>query len=102
MIELSQDAVRGGLGSHSIFFTKDDHRSVLNELIRPADPDQGRVDPGIGEMFRHCSSIATRKGVVLQRAENFHTTGKELKGCHIKRLDPSGIDDRGLDSLFFE
>ncbi len=81
---------------------EDGDGAMLDELIRPADADDGRRDTLVGEVFHDGAAEAVVEDVVFHGADDFAAAGEELNGGGIEGLDPAGVDDGGGVSLFFE
>src|SRR5258706_15214054 len=92
----------GGLGSEAVLFPQDVHCAMLDELIRPADADDGGFDTGVIEMFDDGAAEAVVQDMVLDGADDFDAACKEFDGAGIERLDPAGIDHSGADALCLE
>ena len=67
---------------------------MLNELIRPPNPDHRRVDHLRIEMLHDRAAEAVVQDVILDRANNTDAARKELERAGVERLDPARIDKR--------
>ncbi len=65
---------------------------MLDELIRPTDPNDRRGNPGFREMLHDRAAKAIVQNVVLERADHFNSPGKEFQSADIQRLNPSRVD----------
>jgi hypothetical protein len=64
---------------------------VLDELVGPADPDDGRLDLAFGEQLHHGAAVAARQRVILERDHHIGGAAEELV-----RTASSGLAKRGL------
>ena len=76
--------------------------AVFDELVRPADPLDRRVDAGVVEIFNHRGAEAVEQDVVFEGADDFAFPGEFLEHGGVERLDEARVDERDRESLRFE
>src|SRR3954454_13370492 len=71
---------------------QDRNSAVFDELIRPADPDHGRMNAMGVKMLHYRAAKTVVQNVVFNRGKHFRAASEKLKCSCVHRLDPSGID----------
>lgn len=81
------------LGGEAVFLAEDGDGAVLDELVGPADADDGGRDAGGGEEFHHATAEAVHEDVVFEGADDLHFLRDLGDHGSIERLDPAGVDE---------
>ena len=84
----------------AVFFAQDRNAAVLDELVRPANANDRRVDLVAVQMLHHGAAKSVVQNVVLNRANHFDAARKKFQRAGIERLDPARIDERNRKTLF--
>ena len=65
---------------------------MLDELIRPADPDHRSCDSRVGQVFHDRAAKPIVENVIFECADYINAARKKLKCAGIHGLDPSRIN----------
>ena len=87
--------IERGLHAESVRFPQLVNLAVLNELVGPADTDDGDVEAKLIERLKDGGAKAAHEGVVFKSDENARALGKAGNGVEIDGLDEARIDERG-------
>src|SRR5689334_23093227 len=73
--------------------------SVLDELIRPPDADDGNLDAPFAEEFQDRAAVSTRKDVVFQGDDDFRDPAESSGQLRVNRLGEARVDDGAIETF---
>jgi len=88
--------------TEAVFLAQNRNAAVLNELVRPADADNGRVNASVTELFYDPCAESVAKHMVFECADDLHFFGEGFKAGHVEGLDPARVDECDGETFGFE